>query len=537
MTKRITSPEEAAALTAKAHALAALEAERGLLDFLGHVIVDAQPDKRPFRVIAEEWQWDRAARSAPAVEHLAGVRKVYTGPLSFWNGYHKGSDKTHDTAREICWLLGWSRRRLNMYVCAGDRDQAKLLTTAIAGTLRDNPWIADRVEVTALSAKGQSGSELTIMPMDAYTGQGIFPDYVVAEEVTHWQYDEGRRFWDFVLSSVNKRPHCVLKVNTNAGHIGSWQWGERNRVSKSRFWSFYEAPVGRPLPTWMNQEKIDDDSQGMDPGERDRLYKNRWVDPGEEYGYLTHEECEACTDHSLTEQPRGRRDREYFAVIDYGGVHDRAAMAVMHVEPGSDIVTVDRLDCWQGSHTDRIAINKDDGEPARRSIEGWFDVVLRNFRVGMLIVDPAQLEGLAIKYERRGVMVERFRYLGGQNNHRMAQLLKTCVQNKKIRWSPEAGLLRGAEDDTLPKELSRLVIKPMSYGYRFNHEAGRHDDRAVTLGMGLVHLLPEAPPGGSQGPTVITRDDAGVHDPNLVTPYLHQSCMDKWNIFGMGGRR
>lgn len=527
------SPEHAADLIHKAHAVATLDAGRGYLHFLDHVVVDAQPRKLPFRQIAERWQWERASRSAPAIDHLAGITPSgsYIGPLSFWNGYHKGSDKTHDTAREICWLLGWSKRRLNMYVCAGDRDQAKLLTTAMTGILRDNPWIEERVSVTALSAKGQGG-ELTIMPMDAYTGQGIFPDFMVAEEVTHWQHDGGRAFWDFVLSSVNKRPHCVLKVNTNAGHIGSWQWDERNRVQKSRYWSFFEAPFGNPLPTWMNQEKIDDDSQGMEPGERDRLYKNRWIDPGEERGYLTFAEAQACVDFGLHELTKGTRDNEYFAVIDYGGVHDRCALCLMHSVKGTDKVIVDRLDVWQGSHDNRVAINIDEADKQGRSVEGWLEVTRRNFRVASLVVDPAQLEGLAIKYERMGMWVQRFNYLGGRNNHLMAQLLKGCVQNRKISWSPWAGLLPGVEDDTLAKELSRLVIKPMSYGYRFDHEAGRHDDRAVVLGMGLIHILPEGQPGGSQGPAVVKREDAAV----VPMPLPNRDYTQKWNIFGAGRR-
>lgn len=531
------------------NALAGLEAAKGYLHFLDYVTVDAQPLKKPFRHIAEPWQWERALRSAPAINNLAGITDNYTGVKAFWNGYHKGSDKTHDSARELCWLLGWSKRRLNLYICGGSEDQAALITTAMRGILLDNKWIAERVECTKLTATGSSGSELTVLPMNAYTGQGIFPDYVVATEVTHWMYEDGKRFWEFILESVNKRPNCVLKVETNAGTKGTWQWTERNRIEKSKFWSFYEAPVGEPLPTWMNQEKIDDDSQGLTPGERDRLYRNRWIDPGEDKGYLTLADAERCVDPSLKEETEGKRGFEYYAIMDYGGVYDRAAMVVMHPVPGTDMCVIDRLDCWQGTHEDRIAINRDPEAPEYyRSLEEWFDVTRMRFHIRCLIVDPYQLEGLAIKYERRGLRVERFEYHAGKKNYRMAQLLQSCVQNRKITWSPWAGLLpdtyasqgrtHAIEDTTLALELSMLVKKPTIYGYRFDHEVGRHDDRAAVIGMGLIHIFPEAAPFGSHGPKVVPDTRAipvpGVRPTSTTFDGRHDPVA-AWKLFGNNG--
>lgn len=529
--------------------LAEMDAAKGYLLFLDHVVVDAQPTKLPFRKIAEEWQWDRAMRSAPAVDHLCGITDDYAGARSFWEEYHKGSDKTHEDARQLLFVLGWSTRALNCYVCAGSEDQAALVTTAMRGICRDNPWIARRVDVSALGARGSSGSTLTVLPKNAHTGQGIFPDYVVASEVTHWLHDSGYALWMFILESVNKRPHCVLKVETNAGLKGGWQWQERERVRASPFWSFYTAPVGAPLPTWMNQEKIDDDSQGLTPGERDRLYRNRWVDPGEEHGYLTEAECLSCRDVTLTEASRGDPHVEYYAVVDYGGVVDRCALGVLHAVAGTDRGVVDRLDCWQGTHADRVDILLDPTGGCRRSVEGWLDAVRRNFRLGGLVLDPYQLEGLAIKYERLGVNVIRFEYRGGKSNYRLAQILKTSVQNRKVSWSPTAGLLpheyvdngrvRRVEDRTLEQELAMLVTKPTQFGYRIDHESGRHDDRAVVLGMGLLHVLPSALPPGTHGPTTVGRDksDDAYRPPGQLSTRRATNAaasVGRWKLLGMG---
>lgn len=544
-----------------ADTLAAHDAAKGYLSFLDHVVVDAQPTKLPFRVIAEDWQWSRALRSAPAVDHLCGIRDDYVGPRSFWEEYHKGSDKTHEDARQLLFILGWSKNALNCYVCAGSEDQAALITTAMRGICRDNKWIADRVDVSALGARGSSGSTLTVLPKNAHTGQGIFPDYVVASEVTHWLHDSGYALWMFILESVNKRPHCVLKVETNAGLKGGWQWQERERVRidveqrrnarQRQFWSFYSAPVGLPLPTWMDQEKIDHDSQGLTPGERDRLYRNRWVDPGEEHGYLTEQEALLCRDYNLVESNRGDPYIEYYAVIDYGGVRDRCALGVLHGVGGTDCAVVDRLDTWQGTHDNRIAINLDDANLGERSVEAWLKLVMRNFRLGGVVIDPHQLEGLAIKYERRGVNVIRFEYRGGKANYRLAQILKTSVQNRKVTWSPQAGLLpaeyvengrvRRIEDRTLEQELAMLVTKPTQWGYRIDHESGRHDDRAVCIGMGLLHVLPNALPAGTHGPTPVTRDRVDMlYRPPGVVPTRRETAavqgVSRWNLFGAESR-
>src|SRR5262249_40186436 len=130
--------------------------------------------------------------------------------------------------------------------------------------------------------------------------------------------------------------------------------------------------------------------------------------------------------------------------------------------------------------------------------------------------------------------------------HRLAQLLKTSIQNKKLCWSPDAGRLpksmtidervRTIEDDTFAKELSMLVVKPMVYGYRFDHESGRHDDRAVCVGMALCFAFPETPPVG-QGPTSIpdSRKTQPI-GPELAAQRKTEeaSPLSTWNILGMG---
>lgn len=518
--------------------LADYESGLGYLHFLNYIAVNAQPEPRPFRLIAEKWQVERERKRAPALDALAGLNPGYTGVRSFWSGCAKGNDKSTGVARRLLWLLGWSRRPLQLYICSGKEEQAAVVTAAMKMELDANPWIAERVTVSDLTGKGKSGSELTVLPMKAATGQGIFPDYIVADELTHWQYEEGRKFWNFVIGSVRKRPMCVFEILTNAGHIGSWQWDVRNAVkaeaeSGGNHWEFFEQPARSTLASWMDAAAIERDGKLMDPGEKRRLLWNEWIDPGEERGYLTLAEAEAC-EVIRHERDKGQRGEQYYLSIDYGGVADRCALAVLHPVKGTDRIEVDRLDCWQGTPEDRIKIDRpQDGEEWFRSVEEWIDVCLLNFPNATLIFDPYQMESLAQKYERKGRRVKRFEFRGGKSNYEMAQLLRNCVQNRKITWSKVAGLLPGAEDDTFSKELARLVKKPMIYGYRFDHEAGRHDDRAAAVGGALVIMVPEMPPVGGGPTTVKPEEDATVRG----VPVLRQDWASNRGLFGMGVKR
>lgn len=478
----------------------------GYLHFLPFVTVNCQPDPQPFGQVAEPWQWAREEARAGALDQIAGIARDYRGPRRFWSGCAKGNDKSTGVARRVMFLLAYSRRPVQVVITAGSEDQAALITTAAQVELGLNPWLQDRVTVTDLGGTGASKSELHVLPMKAATGQGIFPDYLIADEVTHWEHDEGRKFWDFVIASVNKRPMCVFEVLTNAGFVGSWQWEARNAFARSPRWHFFEQPAHTRLATWMDAAAIAEDGAAMTDGERRRLHGNEWIDPGEERGVVSLAEAEACVDPDLEERTHGKPGEMYYAVIDYGSGNkqrnrDRTVLAVMHPVPGSDHMVIDRMDCWEDSAGGRVLIDTPVGDPfGQRSVEGWIELTRRNFFLQALVLDPYQLESLAQKYERRGIRVIRYEYEAGKKNYRMLRLIQTMIRNKRIAWSPEAGLLPGASDDTLAKELSRLVVKPTIYGFRADHESGGHNDRSATIGMGMTTIVEEMVPGGRLGP-------------------------------------
>lgn len=515
--------------------LARYESSRGYLHFLDHWTVNAQPDPLPFWEIAEPWQWDREERRDRAIDNICGIAP-YHGKRWFWTGCAKGNDKSTGVGRRCVYCLAFSKKPVQIYVCSGKLEQAAIVTTAMKAEVELNPWLKDKVTVHDHGAEGVSGSKLTVLPMKAATGQGIFPDYLIADEVTHWEHEEGRKFWNFVVASVVKRPQCLFEVLTNAGFKGSWQWEARNAAKDDTTnWDFFEQPERTRLASWMSENAIEAMGKSMFPGERDRLLHNRWIDPGEESGYITLEEAEACIDPLLTERTQGDPTLRYYAIVDYGsGVgernRDRTALCILHSVPGTDRIVVDRLDCWMHP-TKPIPIDIPDGDPHARSVEGWIELVRKNFRLAALVLDKYQMESLAQKYERRNLRVVRYDHQAGKKNMAMAQVLRELVRNRRVTWSDQAGRLSGVEDDTFAKELSKLVLKEMSYGYRFDHTSGHHDDRAVAVGMGMTTAIEEIRPAGSAGPK-------GIPQPPLVQeesglPKVRKDWMEKRGLFGV----
>lgn len=521
-------------------ALADLDSRQGFLHFLPHVLINSQPERQVFADVAEPWQWDRERRRARAIDDLCGIKTGYQGKRWFWSGCAKGNDKSTGVGRRLLFLLGYSKKPLQLYICSGKEEQAAIITLAMKMELEANYWLSKRVWVSDYSGGGASGSALHVLPMKAATGQGIFPDYLVADELTHWEHEEGRKFWDFILGSVGKRaPNCVFEVCTNAGFQGSWQWDVRNEYRNSPFWDFYEQPAGSQLASWLNEAAINELSKGMSRGEKRRLHGNEWIDPGEENGVVTLADAQACVDPKLTELTEGDPKLRYYAAIDYGEVHDRTALCVMHNVPGSDHVVIDRLDVWQGSHEDPIKIltPEDPEEQHLRSVESWIEITRKHFKLMALVFDKYQMTALLQKYVRKNVRVDVFDYMAGKKNMAMGKLLQNMIQNRKLTWSAEAGILEGVEDRTFAIELARLVRKQMSYGWRIDHDASGFDDRSNAVGMGLTFCVPETRPGGQVGPSVsTTKSDEEEAQRPQPAPQPRRNWALERGFYGMGRR-
>lgn len=450
--------------------------------YLDHVVINSSPEPRRFRDVEEWWQRDVYASLTPALESVAGLRDGYDGPTSFFFTLPRGHDKTTGLGRVLNWGLAYSPRYLSMVVGSGDKDQAGFIREYMQGEARLNPWLEKRVTHHQNIVKGPGGL-LKILTSDAGTNWGLNPDIVIAEEITHWKK---RDLWDVLWSAREKRPGSIFIIIANAGIRGSWQHDILRKAQEDPSWHVYEAPG--MLASWMQGEKVERLRAMLPRGLARRVLDNIWVDAAEGSDFLTRAEVEVCEAlgrmMGLGYRATGRKGIRYVAAIDYGPKRDRTVLVVGHLE--GQVVVVDRLDVWQGSPDSPIQLAK---------VEEWLEEVNKTFHYPDLVLDPYQMEGIAQKYEMRQI-VERFEARGGKNTYALCENFRTLIVNKRLAVYPGAGLLvvDGRQESFVDEALG-LVLKPTPYGYRFDHEAGFHDDRSVAVGMMSLHLLRQDPSG------------------------------------------
>ena len=461
-----------------AYELAEQDSRRGYLPYLRHVVIDSRPEPARFSAIARPWQWEFAGRYAPALEAVTGLRGNYSGPQGYWHTLARGHDKTTALARVANWVLSFGRRQITAVIAAADQDQAALLTDAMQVEAELNPWIDSKLKFMRDGVLGPGGF-LEVITSDAPTAAGKRADLIICDEVTHWR---NKALWDTLVSGWSKRQDAVLIVITNAGVKGSWQWDVKEEAkSIPRRWVVYEAP-GR-LPSWMSEQQVEDDRRLLTPSEARRLLDNIWIDPAEESGFLHRADIERCEalgrELGLTYCTQGKPGQEYWAGIDYGPKRDRTALSICH-QTESGLVILDRLDVWQGSPHAPIQIAE---------VRSWLQESRQQFPDLHVVVDPHELEELVQDYERH-IPIERYESRGGKGNYHLAESLRSLIVNQSLAWYPGAGSLpvEGQVED-FKQELLHLVTRQMPYGYRIDHEATKHDDRAVAVGMPCVCIL------------------------------------------------
>lgn len=470
----------------KYSALASRLAGNSYLDYLQWVVIDSRskkyPHPTPFRNCADPWQIALAQRLAPTVEFAAGIRPSRSKiPRFIWLTMPRGHDKTGSIARLVNFLMVFSRHRVSGYAAAGDKEQAGLLVAAMEQEARLNPWLAEHLSFRSWSVIGRRNSMLRVLAADGPSSFGLTPDFIVIDELTHWKNQD---FWLSLLTAREKRPHSIMIVICNAGVKGSWAWDVFDAAQKSMhdngLWWVYEAPG--QMASWMNADAIEQMRSEMPEGEFLRVIGNQWVDPAIEYGFVPRADAEACMDPALS--PAASSDEpNHVIAIDYGPVKDRTVCVVAHKTGDPPTVIIDRMEVFEGKDFPERRV------PITR-VEQWFEEACRQFKISLAIIDPFQMESLIQKFEKV-LPVERFEPRGGKANYEMAQLLRSLIVSRRLRWYPGCGdvMVKGKRH-TFADEIAELIVRSTAAGYRLDTlTRNHHDDRTVAAGLACVALV------------------------------------------------
>lgn len=401
----------------------------------------------------------------------------YTGPRRFWFTMPRGHDKTSFIGRLISWVLSYSRRELRAVAAAADRDQASFLTQFMQAEANLNPWLKPKLTFKVHAVAGvETGCALRILSADEFSSYGLKEDLIILDELTHWA-DDG--LWNSIVSGLDKRKSAVIVVISNAGLKKTWQHHYYELAKKSKYWYVYQAPGC--IASWIDKDTLADSRKMLPTSLARRVYDNVWLDPGEESGFLTPAEAAGCIDPQLSYQVEGKGENApYYAAVDYGSVKDRTVLCVGHQDDDTGMVILDRMDVLQGSPEHRVQI---------KDVEEWIEEQRKGFPGLSLVIDPHQMESTIQHYEPI-MTVERFEPRAGKANYQLAANLRALIIAKKLAFYPSAGeLIVDGELHGLAEELSEVIIRPMSYGFRIDHERTSYDDRVIALGMLALRII------------------------------------------------
>ncbi len=438
--------------------------------FLDQVVIASHPEPRRFGLVAEPWQKELIDPKASAFDGLAGITE-YRGPLSFLSVLARGHDKSSLEGRLLAWSLCYSRKPIEAYLAAADKDQAKIILASMEKEARLNPWYGSQLKFNRNEIIGPAGV-CKVLASDAGSAYGLQGNLYICDEITHWGEGRGRQMWDALWSGRAKVPGSLFVVITNAGILDSWQDTQVRRVAYENplDWRVFEREGN--LASWMTESAREQVRRSLPELAASRLLDNKWINAAEASGYLLPADVRACED-PLAPAFRGSRNPryQYVAAVDYGRVKDRTVMVLLHQDESNRTV-IDDLTVLAPAPGRPIDVTH---------VDTWVNEVWQSHKPKKIIFDPYQMESTIQRCERSGMPVERWNTRSGGGNMDLAMHLRSIITNRRVAWNPRyLGL---------SSELINLITKVTGYGFRFDHKSGQHDDQAVTLAMAAIHAI------------------------------------------------
>jgi phage terminase large subunit-like protein len=452
----------------------------GALDLLAALRLE---DGRRWGEVAAGFQWE----DARAVLDAGGK------PYHFLTRARGGS-KTADLAgMAVAVMLAQLPPGARLYGLAADRDQGRLLVDSIAGFASRTPELRNALRVDAYRVVAtRGGSVLEVLAADAPGAWGLRPGFLVVDELAQWGTTGApRRIWEAASSAIAKLPGARLVVLTTAGDPAHWSRRILDHAQADPLWRVHEVPGA---PPWLSEERLAEQRRRLPEGSYRRLFLNEWVATDE--SLASPDELAACV--TLDGPVPPQRGRRYAVGLDVGLKKDRTAVVVCHAEPiehlpdgevrpltvGARIV-VDRIEVWAGTRTRPVSLG---------DVEVWVAEAALAYNHAEVVFDPWQAHGSMERLRGRGVPTVEFPFTAGSVG-RLASTLLLLIRN---------GALALPDDEELLDELANVRVREASPGVlRLDHDADRHDDRAVALGLAAQHLLASRQRHGSPGDAVV----------------------------------
>lgn len=424
-------------------------------------------------VIEDGRRWGEAAADFQRDDARAILEPAPDDPRLHFVTRPRGGSKTCDNAGiAIAALLEQFGPAEQGYAVAADADQAALLVDAAGGFLQRTPGLAGALAVERRRIVTPTGAAVNVVPADGASAFGLRGPLFFVDEFSAWKSTpEPRRVWEAVFSAIPKVPGCRLVILTSAGDPAHWSHKVLEIARESSAWRVHEVPG--PVP-WIGAAELEEQRRMLTESQYARLHLNVWTAP--EDRLTTVDDVRACvrTDPMVREYARGKR---YVLGADLGVKKDASVLAVCHLEGPEDGPTVvcDRMEAFAPTRDAPVDLAVVEEAIAKLAFRYDADVVL----------DPWQGLLLARNLRERGWDVREFNFTQ-QSIGRLALNLYGLLRDGRLELPPDEALL---------DELANVRLRETAPGvFRMDHDADRHDDRAVALGLAALTLLDSPPP-------------------------------------------
>lgn len=375
----------------------------------------------------------------------------------------RGASKTTDAAgMSVAFLVSLpSSSQLDWL--ASDREQGQLAIAAIQGFVARTPYLGGVFDVqTHRVVHRESGSALTVMAADAPSAWGRTPRVAFVDEIAQWAETPGpRRLWEAVSSSIVKRDDGQLVVITTAGAPGHWAHALLRHAAEDDLWTVHEVPG--PVP-WISKKRLAEQRRRLPESSFRRLHLNEWTEPEDRLTAADDLDAAMTLEGPLAPVLGVR----YVIGLDLGLVRDRTAAALCH--RSHDRIVCDRLQVWAGSRRQPVDLSE---------VEGWVAEAAASYGGAEVHVDPFQAALMIQRLRARRVRIAAHQFTA-KSNAEMALTLHNLLRERRLDLPV---------DTDLRDELANVRLRETSPGvYRLDHDEGRHDDRAVALGLAAFHL-------------------------------------------------
>ena len=415
--------------------------------------------------VAQSWQW------ADVCEILdeASVR------------YHmlvraRGSSKTTDLAAVlIAVILTRMPDGARLYVLAADRDQGKLVLSAMRGFIVRTPGLKKTLAFSGyrVTVPGRD-IVLEVLSADAASSWGLLPDFVVVDELGQWnETSKSKELFEAIRTSVVKKG-ADLVVITTPSFPQHFAFAVREHARVDEAWRLHE--VSGP-PPWSDPAALEEQQRALPESSYRRLFGGEWIETDDRL-------ASAAEVQPLVYGPPAdpQPGVPYVIAVDLGIVDDPTAAAICHVEAhdreGDKLPVlrpfVDVVRRWAGTKENPVRLAE---------VRDWLLTEARRYNGARVVIDSWQAFGMVQELKEQGIRAEVV-HPTPQLKSQLALGLRTAIRE---------GTLALPDDPPLLRELTCVRLRASSTGHHWiDHDPGEHDDQVFAVSVGVAVALEDA---------------------------------------------